>query len=419
VNVLTLDLTDLNALEKVRQAAFERGIEAVRGEILKLSSKSKTFVKDLTFSLAAPRFFVYQGTGKQNPKVGEITGLSSVISWVDDLDPGEYRIKIQTNSFFESQPQLIFLEGGDSLVLNLVVNKDGQAGYQRQLYMQSPTIRNTVYDFSEGGDQVKRDVGYPWRVGVVENWLRALNPPRLDLMAVIEPELPKADFQDQYKLNRPGLAWFQVRARDAQGKLTPTPPGLKFYPLEGYQGPAYAVRAPNWPEGASPVLDVYWIDRNTTLRAAATLERKELAGLPRVLPPDLDNVIVESVTWEPNRPVETKETETREQQKRDCLVVRLRFPPGKPYFVGPEFGGTSRPGRGGFEHNFYLEAGRYTGVFWNVSEEQFAGLEKLQLYSVDYLLKNQALKKENWELKKSPTSRVGRPPIPEGARPKG
>jgi hypothetical protein len=37
----------------------------------------------------------------------------------------------------------------------------------------------------------------------------------------------------------------------------------------------------------------------------------------------------------------------------------------------------------GHEHRFYSEAGKYTGVFWNVTESQANALSSLDLVSVD------------------------------------
>ena len=65
----------------------------------------------------------------------------------------------------------------------------------------------------------------------------------------------------------------------------------------------------------------------------------------------------------------------------DCLVVRLRYPTtenGKPFFVELPEGVAD-----GYEHRFYTEAGKYTGVFWNVSKEKADQLEFIKIYSVE------------------------------------
>src|SRR5262249_3117190 len=150
------------------------------------------------------------------------TGLSPVASWVPrGLDPGEYIIKIQTHEYFESPPQqMVFLEGGDSLMINLEADKNGKASFQRQLYLDSVGIKGTQYQVVKPETVVNpAQSRWPWRAGVVQNQavtVRRSDKPRLDLMAVLEPELRVRDSRDQIQLNRPRLAWFDLRARDAK-----------------------------------------------------------------------------------------------------------------------------------------------------------------------------------------------------------
>jgi hypothetical protein len=59
-------------------------------------------------------------------------------------------------------------------------------------------------------------------------------------------------------------------------------------------------------------------------------------------------------------------------------VVRLRNDPGDAHFVRPR-GFTPV----GAEHRFFTKAGKYTGLFWEVTTDQAAvGLQELEVISV-------------------------------------
>ena len=61
-----------------------------------------------------------------------------------------------------------------------------------------------------------------------------------------------------------------------------------------------------------------------------------------------------------------------------CLLVRLHYPEGKPYWVRPQGLRTE-----GAEHRFYKSANKYTGLFWPVTPDQAdVTLEGLGLVSL-------------------------------------
>ena len=90
-------------------------------------------------------------------------------------------------------------------------------------------------------------------------------------------------------------------------------------------------------------------------------------------------LVIESITFEHRDRVEVEPDKFRDNV--DCTVVRLRWDPdtqnGKAFFaLLPEDYAT------GWEQRIYLEAGKYTGIFFNVSEARLKALDHLTLYSV-------------------------------------
>ncbi len=92
-------------------------------------------------------------------------------------------------------------------------------------------------------------------------------------------------------------------------------------------------------------------------------------------------VVVESIAYERRNNIELKPKEFKDGV--DCVVVRLRWDPdadktGGFFAMLPEEIRST-----GMEHRFYLEAGKYTGVFFNVSQDKLKTLGKLIIYSVE------------------------------------
>jgi hypothetical protein len=69
-----------------------------------------------------------------------------------------------------------------------------------------------------------------------------------------------------------------------------------------------------------------------------------------------------------------------------CLVVRLRYPKGDPVVV--QIGGLPEHCQ---EHRLYEAAGKYTGVFWPITETQANGNFSLNVISLDAFKKRHSL----------------------------
>jgi hypothetical protein len=206
---------------------------------------------------------------------------------------------------------------------------------------------------------------------------------------------------------RPRLAWFSLGTPGRDGPV----PGLRFFPLPDYPAPAWRLDVLEWPEGQNPVLDAWWVEdklqetavlrRGTDFTTLSELQQKPL----KIRPTDEDEqvrVLLESVTYE-RLPVEVDPRAPEKTKDMDCLVVRMRcLDKHKPFFF-VQLPDALKPV--GYEHRFYEEAGKYTGVFWGVKEKEVQNLQSLGILSVEDL-------RRKLSVTKLEITRPGPPPGP-------
>jgi hypothetical protein len=106
--------------------------------------------------------------------------------------------------------------------------------------------------------------------------------------------------------------------------------------------------------------------------------------------------------------VERNAADGERRQKRDCLAVRLRFPPaGEPYFVGLPLWGRDK----GQELRVYRQSGTATCLFWPMTSEDVENIRWLDLFSVqDLKTRKEVLSVP--ELKLGPPSDTPPPGVP-------
>jgi hypothetical protein len=127
-----------------------------------------------------------------------------------------------------------------------------------------------------------------------------------------------------------------------------------------------------------PAVRVWW-NPNQSPAADATLERDDklkslLDAVDVERTVEGGTVVMESVRVE-NHAVEVAPGRF---EARECLVVRLHHPLNRPVKVRVE--GLTPEGQ---EHRFYPEAGKYTAMFWPVTEQQArSSLTRLGLVSL-------------------------------------
>jgi len=216
-----------------------------------------------------------------------------------------------------------------------------------------------------------------WALSVLQNQRRPDD--ELQMLAVLERESDPAS--DVLRLLRPRECWIEV----VPGGACQAAPPIRWGAVWGYPASAWRIDAAGWPgdektgQPASPRLQVWWNpDQNPA--AAATLVRghdfADLGGLcGRKLSLAADEVTLQTVALEKHRVLGADGTAT----EQPCLVVRLQHAPGKRFRV--RIGGTFFAGQ---EHRFYRDLGRYTALFWPVTDQQAPGaLARLSVVSVD------------------------------------
>lgn len=218
-------------------------------------------------------------------------------------------------------------------------------------------------------------------------------------------------------LSKPRLTWFEL----ALG-VAPAPPfAVQVRPQALSPAPLWRIDVPEWPpvaegEGPSaPTLRVWWDPEGP--RALTTIKRPEEFQTPAaidrldVFTGEGDTVTVESVQAETHL-VETRPGGPREPMP--CLVVRLQYPADKPYWVDPASLADLKID--GHEHRFYTKAGKYTGVFWPVTQARLdADLKRFGLISLARFRKEAERSKQFLELKLGPPRPDEKAPEPPPA----
>src|SRR5262249_27529049 len=144
------------------------------------------------------------------------------------------------------------------------------------------------------------------------------------------------------------------------------------YPV--YPAPTWALNLKRWPatgtRPSNPLIKVWW-NWDNELRPERTIERtrgaayKDFETKTARLGGAGGEVRIEQVEIE-ERAVEVARGEVR--QGVTCLVVRASYPPDNPMWLQPD--GVQAEG---WEHHYYAQAGKYTGIFWGVSRDAVEG----------------------------------------------
>jgi hypothetical protein len=259
----------------------------------------------------------------------------------------------------------IMMNDGDRLLLRLVGAKGGGVRFQRDLYADEPIFR-----FKPRAEQ------NGWLLAVLQDRLE--RDRTLKMTVTLEKTFDPAE--EVFEQIEPKEVWMELEpARGDRGVV-----GLRWGGREDYPAAAWRLDVPEWPADAdkSPIparLRAWW-DKDGKAPAAARLERRrnhfdnpldirnktvEVGGLDKI---EIESITIENrrVPGGPDGPV-------------SCLVVRVSHAPDKPVWVRPA--GISPENA---QHRFYSHAGRYTGVFWPLNEDQVReGLDAIEVVSVE------------------------------------
>ncbi len=277
------------------------------------------------------------------------------------LPAGSYQLRLLT----ADQPRRRFLVNDGDWLLVRVNSPPTGLGFERELYSRVAFGLRPAIDDPRGA----------WRLSAIQNQLQG--GPRLRMTATFERCFDPDD--PVLRQTRPREIWFDVATAgggtgngNGNGNEAARPgTTIQVTDQWGYPAPAWRVEVSGWPTVpgssvlAAPVLQAWW-DADDEAVPAAVVER----GREFAVNDDLDRYALSidgrPVTIESVR-VEDHEVEVGDgtKQVRTCLVVRAAYPKDSPIWARPY--GIAFDG---WEHRFYEDVGKYTGLFWPVTQTQ-------------------------------------------------
>jgi hypothetical protein len=325
--------------------------------------------------------------------------------WTSGLEPGTYKLRIHADKPYEQE---IDLRPGERMIIELVDGTGGGIAFRRALYSDQGGF---------AGKGMRKEAG-PWRLAVLADQRRRQGEDeQLRLFAALErrPGEPGTERLRQVEPQRP---WFRLDAEDVERPEAAF--SVRWRERIFFPGPAWQLDVPRWidaPAGgglARPILRAWWRDAESRSVRDLNLPLNP-PGEPGVLPRPLQvedgkTLTVESLEVEDHR-VETQPDQPTQVQP--CLVIRLEFPKGRPYIVDP--GRLTGLDIVGYEHRLYSRAGKYTGLFWPVTQAKLAKLSNVSLISLG-ALRDQAEKEKRYvEVNLPPPSDADQLPAPPPA----
>jgi hypothetical protein len=291
--------------------------------------------------------------------VGEGSPLDRFPSWFTNLKPSLYTLRLQTFK------QDVEVRPDDFIQVSLLRKKD-KIAFERTLIGKVHPTRDRL----EAGD---------WLLAAHQN--RETPSGGLEVMTTLESLAVQPTERGTLLQYRPSFVWFEMLPGASKQAYW-----LRWHNLERYPAPAWQLATGRWPAGstppqlAPPQLQAWWLGDRASPPVARELARDPKKPLGQDwlnLPVQVgeDTVQVESVYVE-KRPFPLSPSDNRDE--RTCLVVRLRYPAGKPFLV--RLGKVDAPYE---EHRLYADASKYTGIFcWpdgKVPDQDFT----LQLVSLE------------------------------------
>jgi hypothetical protein len=311
-------------------------------------------------------------------------------------DPGVYNLIIPTNTRTEKHVEV---DAGDRLLLKLVALRGGDVDVVRALFSREDYPRKPFQE-RQG-----------WRLAVLQN--QQVAPEGLQMLTTLEAMPQRGESVLQQR--KPEETWIEVKPQGDGG----APVAVRWGNREGYPAPAWGFDVPQWPLDprtsvpVSPAVRLWWNPDQETPTSVRLDKPNDFQDALQVAPRGLGNrevksvdgetITIESVRIEEHR----VETAHARFEKMPCLVVRVRHAPGKPVWVRPL--GIGPPG---FEDRFYARAGKYTGLFWPVTEDEVKrdlaglGLYALEAFKRDAKRRDFQIEMENLP----PPSSADRPP---------
>jgi hypothetical protein len=294
-----------------------------------------------------------------SPREVLISRPSANIRWFPEgLPPGGYKLAAVVDRL---RTKSIALDHGDLLLVNLL-DGDRPISFERVLYAKE------FYPFAPSAFDARNR----WRLTVLRN--RRMPGGAVQMLVALERQPDPGE--SILRVIRPKEIWFEV----ATGAETPRPVSLRWSEREGFPAPTWALELPDWPAAqaggsqAASVLRAWWRDAADAppVRILRAIEDFPVGPGPhpeQKLTAGRSTFTLESIGIEDH----VVEVADQARQARPCLVVRMAYQ-GQPIRVRPDHVSFV-----GAEHRCYLEAGRYTGIFWTTTRDEIPDLPKLRL----------------------------------------
>jgi hypothetical protein len=279
----------------------------------------------------------------------------------ESLPPGGYKKRVDTN---RRVLQNVIVNRGDLLLLDLVPGANGVEW------------RRAFVTRDDYGDKPAESSG-DWRLAALQNQRVKDRGLQMLLMLDKAPEKAEATLQEL----RPRETWIEVDSSAGPGASF----DLRWGYQPGYAAPAWNVESPEWPAlrgtqtTSKPLVRMWWSPVLDTPPDAFVARSPDLLTLLNATnisrPMEGETVVIDRIAVETHR----VETQPGKFEDKPCLVVRVTHPRAKPVKVRVE--GVTPAGQ---EHRYYPEAGKYTALFWPVTEAQASsGLSRINLISIN------------------------------------
>ncbi len=233
------------------------------------------------------------------------------------------------------------LRDGQLLLLDLVPDRSGDR----------PIIRRGI--FADDYPDKPRAEGEQWLLAALQN--QRINTKTQEIMPTLE-SLDRTGRANTLQQPTPFFTWYELRPTDN----TLANPRLEWGGLPLIPAPAWTMKAywANPPENLPKTQLQVWWNSTEEPHFAARLERETSSTweqtINRKLSIEGQECLVESVRFEDQFVPSQKD---QSLEKKSCLVIRIAFPPNSPIMVKPDLEVISAV------HQYYLQAGKYTGIF--------------------------------------------------------
>ena len=264
------------------------------------------------------------------------------------VEPGSYRLVVDAGP---RQEAILHVDSGDNLPVSLTLH-GGQIRIDRLIWTDGLIPRPI--------ERVVKTRQAEWKASVLQD--QTLGEDRVELQTSIElrpnrreQDLARGRAPREVALARPQAVWMEINPpKQVKSAMT-----QRWAPRFDQMAPTWGATVTHWPSEERPTFQTWWaIDNLVPIDRIARGPDFPPIDQYRNLGTAIKGVVIESVTVE-RAPIERRHDLPDDQS---FLIIRLKYPPGEPYWV--ELMGL---GPIPVEHRFYRQVQRYTGIFgpWN------------------------------------------------------